>query len=502
MKKWLIKLGVLLLALITPVVTLFLVTENTPNQYDNTYLAEFNDKYIRLNADEKKKIVFVGDSALPFGLRSDLIEEQFPEYKVVNYGLYGTIGTKFMMDTSKSNIQKGDIYIISPGVNKQAYSLYFNAETILQACDGFTYKYKYLDWDDNWSLVYHYYDFMKKKLGYAIGGDAPNPIGIYRHDSFNEYGDVKIDRPNNIMNNGYDSTMPITTTDELLNDSFVDYVNKYCNYVRSKGAKVYFNFSPCNELAIQSSKKTRDAFQEKIDSSIECDRLANLEDCIIDYRYFYDTNFHLNSSGAIYYTSMLIKNLKMKLGTYVPSSDSSSDEGQDSDDIVIPEPPEKDDPIEPIDPINHDVDFDEYKGEANTDYVDCFEYKLIGSSYQITGVKSDYLDMENVILPSVYNGKSVSTISENALYGCINLKNVYIPKTFKVFEQKAFNGCIALQRIYLFVMDGNTISPASNGLLDGANKSVKICIPTGANYISGYTWSNYTKYFEYFEVPE
>ena len=503
MKKWLLKLAILLTVIITPVVTLFLVTENTPNQYNNTYLAELNDKYMRLNEDDKKKIVFIGDSAMPFGLRSDLIEEQLPDYKVVNFGLYGALGTKLMLDLSKSNIQKGDIYIISPGVSQQTYSLYFNPEVTLQACDGFSFKYSNLGWDDNWDLVYHYYDFMKDKLSYSINGNAPDPIGIYRHDSFNEYGDIKVDRPNNIMNNGYDSTTIITTKDELLDIDFINYVNKYCEYVRSKGAKVYFSFSPCNELAVQSSRKTRDVFQEKLGTSLACDLLCNLEDCIIDYRYFYDTNFHLNSSGAIYYTSLLIKNLKMKLGIYVPPGGGDSEEGEQGGDIVIPTPPEiDDDPVDPVEPEEKDVEFDKYKGEANNDFVDYFNYRLIGSSYQITGIKSDYLNVENIILPTIYEGKNVTAICENALYGCISLKNVYIGKTFKIFEQKSFNGCIALKGIYLYVMDGNTLNPASTGLLDGAAKTVKIYIPEGANYSSGYTWSNYAKHLDYFVIPE
>lgn len=500
MKKWLLKIAILLTVIITPVVTLFFVTENTPNQYNNTYLAELNDKYMRLNEDDKKKIVFIGDSAMPFSLRSDLIEEQLPDYKVVNFGLYGALGTKLMLDLSKSNIQKGDIYIISPGVSQQTYSLYFNPEVTLQACDGFSFKYSNLGWDDNWDLVYHYYDFMKDKLSYSINGNAPDPIGIYRHDSFNEYGDIKVDRPNNIMNNGYDSSTMITIKDELLDANFIEYVNKYCEYVRSKGAKVYFNFSPCNELAVQSSRKTRDAFQEKLDNALACDLLSNLEDCIIDYRYFYDTNYHLNSSGAIYYTSILTKNLKMKLGTYVPSGSGDSEEDEGSGDIIIPTPPEREEePVEPVEPEENGIDFDKYTGEANNDFVNYFNYRLVGSSYQITGVKNEYFDMENVILPTIYEGKSVTTIVENAFYGCINLKNIYIGKTYRSFEEKSFNGCINLQGIYLYALDGNTLNPPSKGLLDGANKSVRIYIPEGANYASGYTWLNYRSYFTYFE---
>ena len=48
--KFLIKISTLMLLIATPFTTLFLVTELTANQYNNTYLAEFNDKYSRLNS--------------------------------------------------------------------------------------------------------------------------------------------------------------------------------------------------------------------------------------------------------------------------------------------------------------------------------------------------------------------------------------------------------------------------------------------------------------------
>ena len=537
--KLVLKIISLLILLCVPFLAVVIITEKTPNQYKNTYLAEFEDKYELLNNTKERKIIFVGGSSLPFGLRSDLIEEQLPDYKVVNFGLYATLGTKFMMDMSKSNINEGDIVIISPELNSQTYSLYFNPSAVLQACDGFAFKQRYLSIKDNMKLMYNYYNFAKDKLNYDRDNNAPDPIGIYRHDSFNEYGDIKVDRPNNIMNNGVDSTMQITTTNELLNDEFVEYVNKYIEYVRNKNAKIYFSFSPCNELAIASSKKTREEFQKNIDLKIRCDRLSNLDDCIIDYRYFYDTNFHLNSSGAIYYTSLLINNLKMKLGLAINNSgnkkentgkedvdiiidiptipgedekekqdiviiipdDDKKDDDQGGSEIIIPTPPktDEDDPVTPVVPSTDKVDFDKYNGEPNNDYVDYFNYRLVGSSYQITSIKDEYKNIEKIILPSTYENKNITTITANALYGCINLKEVYVGPTYKVFEENAFNGCIALERIYLFEMDGNKLSPASSGLLNGTSKNIKIYIPEGANYSSGYTWMNYSSYFVYFK---
>jgi hypothetical protein len=292
------------------------------------------------------------------------------------------------------------------------------------------------------------------------------------------------------MNNGVDPTMNITMNKELLNEEFIEYVNDYSDYVRNKGAKIYFNFSPCNELAITSSLKTRNEFQNQIDLKIKCDRLSNLEDCIIDYRYFYDTNFHLNSSGAIYYTALLINNLKMKLGII----------NYNNNQMIIPSPPKTDDdnPVVPVEPNEEKIDFDKYNGEPNIDYVDYFNYRLVGSSYQIIGIKDEYKNVEKVILPSVYNGKNITTITANAFYGCINLREVYIGLTYKAFEDNSFNGCISLDSIYLFELDGNKLSPSSNGLLNGTSKNIKIYIPEGANYLSGYTWMNYSNYFAYY----
>ncbi|MDE7384896.1 MAG: hypothetical protein K2M84_03955, partial [Anaeroplasmataceae bacterium] len=133
--KRLIKLFLFIMLLTIPFIITISVVENTKDQYDNTYLAELKDKISLLKNTKEKKIILVGGSSLPFGIRSDLIEQELPEYKVVNFGLYATLGTKAMMDLSKINIQEGDIVILSPELNSQTYSLYFNPKSILQALD-------------------------------------------------------------------------------------------------------------------------------------------------------------------------------------------------------------------------------------------------------------------------------------------------------------------------------------------------------------------------------
>ncbi|MDE5546221.1 MAG: leucine-rich repeat protein, partial [Anaeroplasmataceae bacterium] len=264
-------------------------------------------------------------------------------------------------------------------------------------------------------------------------------------------------------------------------------------------AKIYFNFSPCNELAIRTSLNKRNEFSEKLDLAISCDLLTNIEDCIMDSNYFYDTNFHLNSAGAIYYTSLIIQNLKRVLRITMGSSneDPNHSSGSNIGNITIPEPPKKDD--NKVEEPTHSglEDLSLYDGSANNDFIEFFNYRLVGASYVIENVKDEFKDLEEVILPSSYNGKNITGVRSNAFYGCINLKRIYIGKTYKSFEEKSFAGCIALEKIYLYEPDGNTINVPKTGLMDGAGKNAKIYIPEAskANYTNGYTWEAYAKYF-------
>lgn len=488
MKKRIIKLIALLLVVLAPFGALVLITECLPDSFEKTYLGGFEAKYDRLYSAEGKKIVFIGGSSLPFGLRSDIIESEFGgEYTVVNYGLYATLGTKFMMDTAKASIGEGDVIILCPELNPQTYSLYFNPEATLQATNGASSVHSALSGENILSLCYNYYRYAFDKIGYNLRGDAPDPIGIYRADSLNSYGEIEAERKNNIMNNGHDANMTVSTDESLLDPEFIDYVNDYVRYAERKGATVYFNYSPTNCLSIRTSKSARAEFEEKLSSMLNCELLGTIEDYLIDERYFYDTNFHLNSAGAIYFSDMTVRLLKSKLGMEATTS------------ISVPEPPAlESDEVVDVEQGDALVEFDKYLGEPNIDYADCFIYEQSGSTYTLVGVKEEHRGMKEVILPSVYNGRNVTAVGENAFYGCSELEYIHIGKTYKSLSKSSFAGCVSLVGVYFYEMDGNRLLPPADDLLLGAPDGVKLFIPEGSNYESGYTWVNYADSFEFF----
>ena len=485
MKKRLIKLMALILSVAIPISAFLIYSERRDDPYSKTYLGAFEAKYSRLYGAEGKKIIFIGGSSLPFGLRCDLIEQELGgEYEIINFGLYATLGTKFMMDVAKDAISEGDIVILAPELNAQTYSLYFNPEAVLQATDGFSAMNSGLSLNDKLSLIYNYFDYATTRIKYGINDNAPDPIGVYRADSLNSYGDICVDIPNNIMNNGYDGNMEIYTDASLLDEEFLSYVNEYSEYVESCGATLYFNYSPVNCLAVRTSQKARAEFEKALSEKLDCELFGTIEDYVIDERYFYDTNFHLNSDGAIYFSNMLTLSLKNILGLEATTS------------IEVPLPPPLDGDVV-VEVVENDekVPFDEYLGEPNIDYLDVFEYAQTGNSYKIIGVKDEYIGISEVILPSVYNGKNITGVDSKAFYGCAMLEYIHVGATYKSLAAEAFAGCVSLKGVYLYEIDGNKISPPAQGLLDGTPDSIKLYIPEGSNYTSGYTWVKYIDYF-------
>ena len=488
MKKPIIRLVAWLLCFLLPLSAFVILVEALGDTYDKTYLGAFDEKLERLESAEGRRVIFIGGSSLPFGLRSDLLEGDLGgDYTVVNFGLYATLGTKFMMDMAKSEIREGDVVLLSPELSVQTYSLYFNPEAVLQATDGFDRSLLRLPLKNQISCFYSFFGFGFDKLGYHLNKNAPDPVGIYRADSFNEYGDLSVERPNNLMNNGVDENM-LVTVDGLLNKEFIDYVNDYVAYAEKKGADIFFSFSPANRAALRSSAAARANFEEALAEALDCPLLGSVEDYLIDERYFYDTNFHLNDAGAIVYTRTVSLNLKRALGSHEVSSS-----------LEIPTPPPlAQDTVADVPVSEEKIPFEEYLGEPNNDYLDWFEFRENGSTYTLIGVKEEHRGMTEVILPSVYNGKNVTAVAADAFRGCTSLKRIHIGSTYKSLAAGAFAGCISLEGIYLYEMDGNRIAPPTSGLMDGAAQSASIYIPEGANYTTGYTWSNYLESFKTF----
>lgn len=155
----------LISVVIAPFALVFGFAFGMPCQYQETYLAALADKYELLKKTNEKKIIIIGGSSVPFGLNSELVEQHLP-YKVVDFGLYASLGTKVMLDLAKVNINEGDIIVIAPEVHPQLMSLHFDPLIMLQCLDSSWEMFNNLTYQDKQKVLASVPTFSGEKYQY------------------------------------------------------------------------------------------------------------------------------------------------------------------------------------------------------------------------------------------------------------------------------------------------------------------------------------------------
>ena len=269
----------------------------TPSVYHNTFLAELPHKYERLSSIEEPKVVVIGGSSVAFGIDSRQMEEQLGR-PVVNFGLYASLGSKVMLDLARNAICPGDIVVLAFETDNQTLSMYFNAESMWQAVDCDASLLLHIGRDNYPEMAGGLYEYTRNKLFFLREG-APSFEGIYTASSFDEYGDISYPRPENIMPAGFDGNAPITLSEICIAEDFADYVNRFIDDVRDRGAEICYSYCPMNARALsEDSAEERAAFTAYLSQTFHCPVIGELEDYLYPSEYYYDTNFHLNDAGV------------------------------------------------------------------------------------------------------------------------------------------------------------------------------------------------------------
>jgi len=480
MKNILYRIGLFIFGVImvlSPFGIFLLYGNNQPHIYSKTYYAALVDKVNYLESvKNEKKIILVGGSNVAFGFNSELLENEFPEYKVVNFGLYAMLGTKIMMDLALDYVNEGDLVFVIPEINSQSTSLYFNAESTLKALEDNMNIIKKLPKDNRDAVIGSYFDFVKerKKIKEVIV-----PKGVYQRNNFNQYGDVfyeEVDengigyRAANRMALYYDPTMMVDYSCKIDNDFFT-YLNEYDKKIAKKKATLYYAFSPVNEKAVIDEEETTNYYWS-IRQNVSCKVVGNPNQYMIDAHYFYDSNFHLNNAGAT-------------LRTYLFAQDIYRDVLQKNTkpNIVIPEMPPY---------------IDESEVGPDSETAICFDYVEYEDSLLISNIKDEFINEENIILPAVANGKKVVGITRNAFSKSNAINDINIPISIKIIMDGAFGNCPSLTGIYIETYNPSDIIVSYTGsMTEDVTEEFIIYIHDGAftDFATDYYWGAYSSYF-------
>ena len=455
-------LACLALFLAAPV-TLCLLAFGIPAQYTETFLGELPHKVDALAEAEGKRIVVIGGSGAAFGQCSDLLEKELDGYTVVNFGMYAGLGSTVMLDLAEDLLREGDIVIFSPEQSEQTLSLYFSPESMWQAADGRFDLLAGLSGRDLGAMLAQLPYFAADKFQYFRSGTAPVPQGIYRQDAFNEYGDISDPRrTRNIMAGGYDPDMVIDFDTALPGEAFVSRVNDFAEVCSSRGVAFFYRFCPMNAMAVTAEGWNRlDGYFEYLQSVLDCEFLGSPRDSILDGRWFYDTNFHLNSAGAVVNTAKLAAQLKAALGDASPVN------------IPMPELPGFAD----VSVISGDNRHGAY-----------FLYETTGETVEIVGLTDEGARQEQLTIPVSYDGKPITTFAPETFAGNRVIREIVVQENILRIGDGSFAGCAALERLVI-----RSASPENcvvgQELLKGTDCLVYVSAESFSAYQTNYFWS-------------
>ncbi len=468
MKKLIRYFALYLLLAVLPFGIFAALAEAAPNRFHNAFHAGLVDKYHRLTETSGQKIIFVGGSSLPFGLRCDLIEQELG-YKAVDFGMYASLGTRVMLELSLDGVAREDVVVLAPELNAQTYSEYFNADVLWEAANEERSMLHALSWDEKKAMAFNYFDFLWRKWRARNAEDVAEGE-LYARSSLNEYGDLAYPREGNVMPGGFDKSQPITLSG-LCDEAFFAELADYVRAVRARGAEVYFAFSPTNAAAADFTAEEAEAFEACVAEKTGCTVLGSIADATYESGYFYDTNFHLNDTGAILHTVRLIGLLKEQLGIDTPT---------EIEIPPLPEPNGGDRPAEPGAPQEI-----------------MFEVSDVGGTLYLTAIKDEYKGETKLRLPEQYDGRPIAGLTSGFLSGCEKLTELEIPACYSFFDTGLFAGCPALEKVSLELTEPSRAFVPVEGLMDGASPTARLYIPAAAinKFRSNYSWSNYKDYF-------
>lgn len=272
-------------------------------QYAGLYTASLENKVHRLKSIDEPKIVLLGNSNLAFGINSEMIEKEVG-MPVVNMGLHASAGNAFHEEMAKYNVVEGDLYIIchTEFSDNNSMSDVTFCWSILE--DHFE-LWKILRPSDIYSMLKTFPVYLKKCLNLYIENSGNiDPETVYGKSAFNKYGDICLYRE------GGHYTFEKTVEPPKINTTTINRINKLNKWLNDRGATLLVAGYPIGNGELTVKKKEFIKFQQELEKKLDCPVISQYTDYMFDYKYFYDTEWHLSSEGADMRSAQLIEDIR------------------------------------------------------------------------------------------------------------------------------------------------------------------------------------------------
>ena len=317
MKKSIIYLVTILILIISPMILLTSFVFVYPDYYEKAYSRGIVLQYNYLKETQNEdRIIFVGTSALTFGLDEQEVEDRFGK-TVVSFGIYGAMGNSVIFEWSEDFIHEGDTVIFLYDIYERAMHPFFGENIVLEGTYRNIEMFSKLSSKEKAQVLAALPNYLDKCIHrYREDQRLGDTFGAYTIDNFNEKGWFDAYRPFNRMQNGYVDEGTFThICPDIIDEEYTAIVNKWATGLKNKGAKVLFTYGPVNELIRQAESTDEDgeAFMKEWEKQIGIESITSINENYFPSEYFYDENFHMNNEGEKFFTSYLIRKTEIAL---------------------------------------------------------------------------------------------------------------------------------------------------------------------------------------------
>jgi len=317
-KKFLLKV-VIFVALFSATLVLSVYFIPPDVSIKDSFLYSIIDRHEMLRTRNSPKLVFVGGSNLIFGLESKKISEAYG-ISVVNMGTPATVGLKYTLNDIKPFINKGDIIVVVPEYHFFLRNGLFDGQTDLLYIlfDIYPEGKVHIQFGQWMHLLRFLPNYVREKtrpfIKYRILSLNPTPnhnqnsvTNVYSRKALNEYGEVA-----GLWNKG-NVPFPPSFLEGEVDMKAIYFMNRYNDYVKSKGARLYFLY-PCYQAkSYDMSLHFINQLSNQLGKNLSFKILAKPERYRFPDNLFFDQYYHLNKNGADIRTKKVIEDLRLVL---------------------------------------------------------------------------------------------------------------------------------------------------------------------------------------------
>jgi hypothetical protein len=280
-----------------------------------SFLNVFADKQQALRTTSAPRMIFVGGSSLIYGLDSPCVEAAL-DLPVVNSGLHGGLGLRFMLSHVRPYIQPGDILILIPEYGVLARGYGFNAPTTAAlAFTDLRNQIDYLSPRDYFEAIQGFPAIAYNKIvvrPIAKLRASQNPFAypppFYWRGSVNRNGDIiaHLKETRTLSPEELKSYSPVVSK---IDDSVV-MLNEFAEYANDRGAKVFFMFTPIVDTRYRQYAPVIASIYNQLKQKMNIPIVSPPSNYMYPINYFYDSPEHLTAKGRKARTERLIADLK------------------------------------------------------------------------------------------------------------------------------------------------------------------------------------------------